>query len=320
MRRSSACRATLVLALWLPALASWVHAQDPPKTPSLSAILERAGEYVTRHEEAFRNLVAEESYRQGEVPFGGQFATRNVRNLRSEIVFVRMSGPLPWRTFRDILDVDGKEVRDHGGRLERLFASPSATSFEQARAIVKESSRYNLHQADAPRTVNAPTLGLLFLLPDNQKRLSFKRKGGRTIAGFATVEVAGEERTSPTLVADRWNHDVPESGRFWIDPTRGAVLLTEIRYDLGKAERSADSELTENGVVATEYRREPGLDIFVPDTMTERYRLRGVGIIEGVARYSHYRRFQVTSTWEIVDPTKPSRLPAESQGSTPDRP
>jgi len=171
------------------------------------------------------------------------------------------------------------------------------------RAILDESSRYNLHQDQVYRNVNEPTLGLLFLLPTNQKRLFFKlaRKGGRTISGFGTVEVSFEEREGPTLVRDPEDHDVRARGRLWIDPERGSVLGTEISFEGG-------------AVVATEFRREPSLDIFVPDTMTERYELgivrdpttlkSGPRGVAGRASYSNYRRFQVTSEWEVADPKR----------------
>jgi len=316
-------------ALALPPPGSIEDRKDVA-TP-LTTILERAGQYVKGYEETFRNLVAEESYRQWrpKPPEGGEV----VRTLRSDLVFVRLPGPLPWGTFRDVYEVDGQKVRDRERRLEKLFFAPKASEIEQAQAILNESSRYNLGQAY--RNVNVPTLGLLFLQPENQRRLSFKRKGDRTIAGFPGVEVAFEERASPTLVHDRWNNDVPASGRFWIDPTRGTVLRTEIQYDLETDKRSRDLDQWERGLVATEYRREPGLGCFVPDTMTELYNLSGIGRLEATARYANYRRFEVavataavlplTFGAEAADPGRtepsPSDLPSKTEPApTPARP
>jgi VWFA-related protein len=260
-------------------------------TTPLTTILERAGRYVRAYEETFRNLVAEESYRQwGPDPRGG--AGQVARTLRSDLVFVRLPGLLSWGTFRDVYEVDGQKVRDREGRLEKLFFAPKASEFEQAEAILNESSRYNLGRAY--RNINVPALGLLFLRPENQPRLAFKRKGTRTIAGFPTVEVAFEEKASPTLVHDRWGNDVPASGRFWIDETRGAVLRTEITYDLETDKTIRSPDVWERGFVSTEYRREPSLGCFVPDTMTELYNFQGIGRIDAVARYSSYRRFEVS--------------------------
>jgi hypothetical protein len=287
-------------------------------TTPLATVLERAGQYVLHYEGTFRNLVAEESYRQwGPDPRTG--AGTVARTLRSDLVFVRLPGPLPWGTFRDVYEVDGQTVRDRERRLERLFFAPRASDFEQAEAILNESSRYNLGRAY--RNVNVPTLGLLFLRPENQRRLAFKRKGQRTIAGFPAVEVAFEEKTSPTLVHDRWGNDVPASGRFWIDETRGTVLRTEIEYDLEtqKAVRSPDA--WERGLISTEYRREIALECVVPDTMTELYTFWGIGRIDGVARYANYRRFEVSvGTSEVLPLTYGPEAGEKSTGAVPPEP
>jgi hypothetical protein len=281
-------------------------------TTLLATILERAGRYVLQYEDTFRDLVAEETYRQWGPNLKAGFG-HVVRTLRSDLVFVRLPGPLPWGTFRDVYEVDGQKVRDRQRRLEKLFFSPQASDYEQAEAILNESSRYNLGRAY--RNVNVPALGLLFLRPENQKRLAFKRKGTRTIAGFPTVEVAFEEKTTPTLVHDRWGNDVPASGRFWIDETRGAVLRTEIEYDLetDKATRTPDD--WEKGVVSTEYRREIALESFVPDTMTEYYNFWGIGRIDAVARYSNYRRFEVSVGTAAALPMTFGRDAVEEAGS-----
>jgi len=284
----------------------------------LAAILERAGRYVLEYEETFRNLVAEESYRQWEPdPKGGSGPV--ARTLRSDLVFVRLPGPLPWGTFRDVFEVDGQKVRDRERRLEKLFYAPKASEFERAEAILNESSRYNLGRAY--RNINVPALGLLFLRPENQRRLAFKRKGNRTIAGFPTVEVAFEEKTSPTLVHDRWNNDVPATGRFWIDETRGTVLRTEIEYDLETEKGAHSPDVWERGLVSTEYRRETSLGCFVPDSMTELYNLSGIGRVDGTAHYANYRRFEVavataavlpmTFGADVADPGRTEPSPSE---------
>ena len=164
----------------------------------LTTILERASRYVREYEGTFRDLVADESYRQwGPDPKGGPAPV--ARTLRSDLVFIRLRGPLPWGTFRDVYEVDGQAVRDRDRRLERLLSATGAPEVGRARAILDEGSRYNLGPY---RNVNAPTLGLLFLRSENQARLAFKRKGTRTIAGFPAVEVAFEEKARPTIIHD----------------------------------------------------------------------------------------------------------------------
>jgi hypothetical protein len=297
MRRSSVC--TCVLALSLAALPVVAEEAVPAEAP-LDVILERAGVYVLRYGESFRNLAAEEAYRQV-VSDAGTLEPYQTRNLRSDIVFVQLDGPIPWYTFRDVYLVDGSKVQDRSGRLERLFASSSPSARERARDILAESTRYNL--GNMHRNVNSPTIALLFLLPANQARLDFQRKDSKTIAGFRTVEVTFQERTRPTLVKDFWGNDVPASGSFWIDPSRGTVLRTDIEYHAAEDAATPPDKAPVIASVQTKYRREPGLDIFVPDSMKERYRPSGGGHIDGEARYHKYRRFQVTSEWEVTDTT-----------------
>lgn len=296
MRRRSLGRPA-VLAL---AAAATAAAGDDGRDTPLSVLLERGGAYVERYGETFRSLVADEAYRQVEYGMQDSLVPRRVCNLRSDVVFVRLTGSLPWATFRDVYEADGKEVHDRARRLERLFTRPSADTHAQARAILRESSRYNLGRDHVTRNVNAPTFALLFLLPQNQQRLSFKRKGRKGIAGTTTVEIAFEETSRPTLVRDEYQDDTPAKGSIWLDPSRGTVLRTRIEYDIEKQKRLYPADMWAVAVIVTDYRRESGLDILVPDTMTEWYTKHAVRYLEGRATYSSYRRFEVESDWELV--------------------
>ena len=109
----------------------------------------------------------------------------------------------------------------------------------------RANSRYNLGVelgAGGERTVNVPTLCRLFLQPENQRRLSFEKKGTRSFDGLRTIEVRFVEETSPTLIHDSWHNDVPARGRFWIDPSRGIVVRTEVEYDLQPETRDRRDE------------------------------------------------------------------------------
>lgn len=277
----------------VPAPGEGAHASVP-----LATILDRAGEYVERYSDTLRNVVAEETCRQwlrsGYVTPSDStaYGTSNphqhaeVRTWRAELVWVALPGLLPWGAFRDVVELDGRDLEGHEGRLARLLASPDPTAVEQARGIFEESLRYNL---GARRDVNVPTLALQWLLPENRRRLEFERKGERTIANRRGVEVEFREVASPTLVRDeRRDHDVPSEGRFWIDPTSGAVLRSETRY-------------VKRGFVSTEYRPEPGFDVLVPDVMKELN-----GGLDSTALYPKYRRFGVEAASSVAkEPEQP---------------
>ena len=252
MRWSAVAGVALLGALLCPAHAP--AADEPAPTPrsqgdpvavdderdsSLAVILERAGAYATRYGESFRNLVAEESYRQAEAEPGAGLVPRRVRNLRSDVVFVRWAarsrGPhsgmsTRWTARRCAIAPAGWSGSSRAP--PHPPASRPWPSFRRARAQ-PGSGR------DAPQRQRAD-IALLFLLPEHHARLAFKRKGRKTIAGFRTVEVAFEELARPTIVRDRWNEDVPARGSFWVDPVRGTVLRARIEYDMERQKRLLD--------------------------------------------------------------------------------
>jgi VWFA-related protein len=279
-------------------------------SPELAAILERAGRYVSAYGQDFSDIVAEEECRQVYEPDSP--ARRKLRNTRAGVFFVTLPGPLPWTTFRDVWEVDGNEVHERAERLGQLFHDSPGTAREGARAILEESARYNL--GPVRRTVNIPTLALLFLSPENQGRFSFDLKGKRTIEGTKVVEVAFKERASPTLVQGDTRAGAPAKGRLWIDPDNGAVLKTDVEYDIDPQDEYHRSRAR----IVTEYRLEPKLGILVPDRMKETYQSlapeatnrvlpdahsrtgdaqdqRPILTVEATSRYSAYRRFSVTT-------------------------
>jgi hypothetical protein len=194
-----------------------------------------------------------------------------------------------WTTFRDVVEVDGRELGGHEGRLAKLFAGPSPTASAQARRILEEGSRYNLGPR---RDVNLPTLALVWLLPANQRRLELELTGERTTAAGRGVEVQFREVAHPTLVRDG-GRDVSSHGRFWIDPTRGVVLGSEIRYEA-------------RGSVSTEYRPEADFDVLVPDVMREQGTYDRARL-ETTARYAKYRRFVAATTRNVAQEAEEPR-------------
>jgi hypothetical protein len=300
---------TLVLAILVQI------ATTPTRADDLQQVLERAGSYVVDYTDAFKNILASEEYRQ--TLRTGENGRPLLRVTRADVMVVTLPGPVPWVTFRDVRELDGHEVGNRGVRLEKLFRDSPGSAVAQARALLEESSRYNL--GPLRRMVNVPTLALLFLQADTRPRFAFERKREQTIDGVKTVEVAFEERSRPTLVRDDSGNDVPSSGRLWIDPASGSVLRTEVsyKYASGKAGSRASTAR-----VITDYRRDAKVGILVPVEMQERYEVEepSTGVvrppkrdgsatpedardsenirIEATARYSAYHRFEI-QTQEI---------------------
>jgi hypothetical protein len=169
--------------------------------------------------------------------------------------------------------------------------------------------------------VNFPTLALTFLLSRSQGRFAFEVKGKDVVAGREAQVVAYEERVRPTIVHDDTGRDVPSRGRFWIDPGTGQVLRSVLEHEPNGHDWRAWAR------IEVDYRREPRLDVLVPDSMRETYGTPnavrpqayassgGAGDFDAlnrdaalhiatVARYSRYRQFQV-DTQESFRPAAP---------------
>jgi VWFA-related protein len=258
----------------------------PIPDPVLATVLEKAGDYVVGFAEAFRDVVVQETYLQWMANSGAP------RRSKADLVYVGIPGAISWTCFRDVFEVNGQPVREHESRLEKLFLAESrASAIQKADAIIIASAQYNLGTL---RTVNVPTLPLLFLHPENQHRFRFERKGRRRFGDRDAVEIALHEVVQPTLVNDGERGSVPATGRVFVDPRDGVVLRTEIHLNPSQT----------IAYLVTDYRFDPGLGIWLPAKMTEQYRdPRNKAIdTEASARYAKYRRFGVTTEERVTLP------------------
>jgi hypothetical protein len=280
----------LLLSLFaLTSARTGVFAQSVDKGELLSHL----ASYLSNYEEAFSNIVCDEYYTQrARVGDGWQ-----TRQLRSEVALIRTKGD-DWRLFRDVLSVDGIRVRDRDERLARLFADPGRNASGEAMRITEESARYNIGGVN--RTLNVPTLALIFLRKDNQDRSSFTVASRGPQNGREIADLRFEEKRNSRIIytTDR----AAASGRAWVDAADGSVHGTELRI------------LTEGTLanIYVTYKRDEKLGLLVPDVMTETYRTGGrradtgtrsfdqlateLGLVlEGTAVYSSCRRFSVTT-------------------------
>ena len=261
--------------------------------PSLDEVLERAASYVARFQEQLSQIVAEETYSQRVVNTARLTDRRLLpsRTLRSDLILVKSREEQRFVELRDVFEVDGKPVRDRQARLEKLLTASSAASGSQIAAILTESARYNV--GSIQRNVNTPLLALLFLQDTHQPRFTFKHvtkaspvfREDREFNEAPVFRVSTEmwtvdyrERKNATVIRTPSGGDLPAHGRFWIDPSTGAVLISELVVDGG-------------GVIATvtvSYQSEPLMGFLVPIEMRESY-LRYGERITGHATYGRFR-------------------------------
>jgi hypothetical protein len=261
------------LALVLAALLA-----PPPEPLDLRTVMARAGAYVATYQRDFSLLLADERYIQE----AGNAAATERRVLGAEFALVRVDdgGRTLWLAFRDVVEVDGRAVRDREERLQRLFLAAPANALAQARAIAFESARYNI--GDVVRTVNVPTLALEFLDAAAQKRSRFGKTAEETVEGVRAWVVAFEERARPAIIRTPGGQDVRTRGLAWVDPETGRILKTRLDPQL---QRGSAARIT------TAYAPDERLGLWVPVTMEEAYETPS-GPLAGKATYTNFRRFE----------------------------
>lgn len=275
--------------------------------PALDELLTRAGAYVVDYQKRLSGVVSEEQYAQLWEKEPGKVAAQ--RQLRSDVLLTQPPGGKRAILFRDVFEVDGRSVRDREQRLATLFLGTTGSATSQIVRINAESARFNI--GDIERTINTPTLALVFLDPQYQKRFSFERTDDRVpesvrgvmadpstarfVAPPELVVVAYEETDRNTLLSDGNGGILPSRGRFWLDGATGAVVMSELTL----------STSTFGALIDVRYAAVSEVNVVVPVAMRERYtRARSRAVITGVAEYSHFRRYQVTSTETLADQRK----------------
>ncbi len=234
----------------------------PTRASDLSDIVDRASRYVEALGDELAEVVADERYRQTLLTPGSASLERL---LESEFVLVGVGDRAEWVSFRDVVTVDGRSVRDRTDRLQQLFLRRDPRRLERARVIADESARYNLGHVH--RNFNVPTAALFFLHPANRERFAFDRE--QTTAGDSETQwvVRYEERTTPTLVRTPRGQSVPARGRFWIEPETGRVVQTQLWL---QTETHSDGRMVDVNIVVS-YAHDSGVELWVPVEMREHY-------------------------------------------------
>jgi hypothetical protein len=262
------------------------------QTGDVFVLVNRVGAYVETFEQNFGSVVSEERYEQSvrrspgatTALRGGSVPMQTV--LRSDFLLVQVKGE-GWLPFRDVFERDGKPVRDRDERLASVFLTGGRNAFEQAQIVMNEGARYNIGNIE--RNINTPTLVLVFLNERHRHRFEFKL--GRRRESEPSVPIEFTEKTRPTFVSTRDGADLPVRGRLLVDEATGTVLRTELE--------ALDTAIRAN--ISVTYERDEALGFFVPVRMEERYqRPRDPMEVHGVATYSKFRRFQVSTSEELA--------------------
>jgi len=271
--------------------------QSPPDPEALVA---RAAAYVADYQARLSSVVAQERYEQRLRVIGGPAAgvlgningargstsAERRRLLLSDYLLVWVPSLDAWMPFRDVIELNGKQVRDRDQRLARLFLEQPADAMDQASRIAEESARFNL--GNVQRNVNVPTLALVFLTDRHRHRLTFQLEDQEKVEGVRVTRLAYEETIRPTLIHGADDADMVADGAFWVEPETGRIVQTRMHIR---------GVTLESEIVVT-YRPDERMDLWVPGRMRESYK-NETERFEGTATYSNFRRFQV-QTGQVI--------------------
>ena len=217
--------------------------------------------------------------------------------MRSDFLLVKQDSPEGWVSFRDVFEVNGAPVRDREDRLKKLFLEPGVDARAQLLAIKEESARYNIGPLE--RNINVPMFLLKFLSPANRSHSKFRVAGRSEYDGVQTWRIEFTEIDQPTLIKDRNERDVPAKGSFLIEQSTGAIMETQLRLE-------GSAYVAE---IVVKFKLDPGLGMWVPAELYEVYRIPRTSLLspnvsmgvalEGTAKYSKFRRFQVKTEEKV---------------------
>jgi hypothetical protein len=276
------------------AMAVLAAAHPAARQPSLKEVLARSAAYVERFHEQLSQIVSEETYTQTVTDtsrFSNSLLAQPTQRLRSDLILIKPAAADRFVELRDVFEVNGSPVRDREARLIALLADPRGGA--RIDEILRESARYNI--GSITRNINTPVMPLQFLDRSNQSRFQFKHVDQprpvfadadnqeanaagvfRVTTEMWTIEY--RERGRNTIIRRPNGEPQPVRGRFWIDPSTGAVLISELISDGGGV----------RATVTVSYQSEPLMGLLVPIEMRESY-VRSGERITGHAVYGRFR-------------------------------
>ncbi len=282
-----------VIAISLGVMTSAQVGSQPGS--GFTTVLSSAMRYTMNYEQRFALLAADEHYQQeiqrppnpgsnlsrtnpgGGMQGGGAISTQSIK---SDFLLVQLGGDGEgWMPFRDAFEVKGRKLRERDDRLLKLFISNHKDRFDKAAQLTADSNKFNL--GNVTRTINIPTLAMMFLHPRVNERFEFTDGGEEAVNGRVLRRALYKEVARPTLIKTSRGRDLALTGMLWIDPFTGTVVKTEL---------NAADPIVRCQVTVT-FRREEGIDLWVPDKMEEYYKAySGLDDILATATYTNVRR------------------------------
>ena len=160
-----------------------------------------------------------------------------------------------------------------------LFTLNDKDRFDKAAQYSTAAQKFYI--GNVARTINIPTLGMMFLHPRVNERFEFTDGGEENVGGRILRKAIYKEVARPTLIKTTRGRDLALTGFLWIDPFTGTVV---------KSELNAADPIVRCQVSVT-FRRDEALDLWVPERMEEYYKAySGLDDILATATYTNVRR------------------------------
>jgi hypothetical protein len=259
------------------------------QSASLDDVLQKASVYLQQWVPQLANVVSTEVYEERSASAG----RTQSRRLTSDVLLVQYPGGSGWMLFRDVAETDGRPLTHPPDRLLKLFAEPNADAREQATRITMDSLGYHLGGASSSAT--NPFLGIALMQAAYRVRLRFRlgdtdRSMGPHVRVLrfdereeAEAPAGGKRAKLPLLLSDAGR----VSGSIWLDEETGQILKTDVHMSFGQTSTSA-----------TLFTQDARLGILLPQEMRTTW-----GFVNGQAKYSNYRRFNVQTSDPELRPT-----------------
>ena len=283
---------TCIVAVMMAVVASL----QQQSLPDLTAVLQRATEYVTRYEEQLGNLIGNEEYVQNAVwlestRYGPRVGKTLRRRVSSDFLIVQVGSE--WNAVRKVNRVDGAKVKEAEPAFEDVFDNSPAANLTRLLNMRADSTRYNI--GDIIRDLNLPTFSLKVLRKSEVSRFAFERSGSAKIEGIQTWAVRFHEQRTPTLVIGGKDQPLFSSGTLWIEPETGRVLRTEFVVE------NPYTSSRIKGAITVSYAEGKNIRMLLPSLMEERYETE-FNTVDCKAFYSNFRPFEVDVKFEIHPP------------------
>lgn len=178
-------------------------------------------------------------------------------------------------------------MRERTQRPEPVRLAPGEDAFKRALEIANESARFNI--GDVVRTMNVPTFALAFLRPSSRERIHFVKIGEESVDDLWTWVIGYREvmDDGPTFITTPDGTNLLTRGRFWIDPTNGRVIQSELI--------TGDGRIGMTATITVRYEPSAAVGQWVPVEMEEVYDSGDPGrrfhLVTGTATYANHRNF-----------------------------